>query len=242
MIYLIDGTIDGILTAVFNSYLIKKFPSAVTDGDVQLELLEEVISVKTEPEKAERVFNKLYKILPKRELERIFIAIRSGDSAKHTVIFNYIVKTIDAGKSIYDKLTDKDVFNFDKLVSRVELEVHRFKGFIRFSKAENGIYYAKYFPDSDINTMILPHFVSRFKNMPFILHDLNHDVLSAYCDGKTKTVRQKVDELTIADEFSKLFKTYYDSVFIKERANERLMRTYMPKRYHKYMPEKNELL
>ncbi len=242
MIYIIDGTIDGILTAVFNSYLIKKFPSAVSDGEVQFNLLEEIVNVTTEPQKADRVFNKLYKILPKTEVERIFIAIRSGDSAKHTIIFNYIVKTIDKGKYIGDKFTDKDVFNFDKLVSQVQLEAHRFKGFIRFSKAENGVYYAKYFPDSDVNALILPHFVARFKNMPFILHDLHHDVISAHYNGKTKTIRQKVNELTINDEFAKLFKTYYDSVFIKERANERLMRNSMPKRYHKYMPEKNELL
>ena len=242
MIYLIDGSLDGIFTAVFNSYLTKKFPSALTDGEIQLEIGEEIIEVITDSEKAQRVFNKLYKILQKNEVERIFTAIRSGDYAKFTVIFNYIVKTIDANKNISDKFTDRDVFNFDKLVSRIYLEAHRFKGFIRFSKAENDVYYAKYFPDNDINTLILPHFVNRFKNMPFILHDLNHDVISAHCDGQTKTVREKVTPLEINDEFAKLFKTYYDTVFIKERANERLMRTYMPRRYHKFMPEKNELL
>ncbi|MBQ3235411.1 MAG: TIGR03915 family putative DNA repair protein [Clostridia bacterium] len=242
MIYLIDGTMDGIFTAVFNSYLTKKFPSALTDGEIQLEIGEELVEVTTDLDKAQRVFNKLYKILPKRETDRIFTAIKSGDFAKFTVIFNYIVKTIDAGKNIYDKLSDKDVFNFDRLVSRVLLEAHRFKGFIRFSQAENGVYYAKYFPDSDINTLILPHFVNRFKSMPFILHDLNHDVVSAHVDGMTKTVREKVIPLDIKDDFAKLFKTYYDSIFIKERANERLMNNYMPKRYHKYLPEKNELL
>ena len=242
MIYLIDGSIDGIFTAIFNSYLTKKFPSALTDGDVQLELGEEIITVVTDKDKAERVFNKLYKILPKKEVERIFIAIRSGDCAKHTVIFNYCVKTIDASKCISDKFTENAVFNFDKLVSKVLYEAHRFKGFIRFSKADNGVYYAKYFPDNDINTLILPHFIARYKTMPFILHDLNHNVISAHADGKTKTVREKISPLDIDDEFSKLFKTYYDSIFIKERANEKLMKNYMPKRYHKYMPEKNELL
>ena len=59
MIYLIDGSIDGIFTAIFNSYLTKKFPSALTDGDVQLELGEEIITVVTDKDKAERVFNKL---------------------------------------------------------------------------------------------------------------------------------------------------------------------------------------
>ncbi|MBO7214277.1 MAG: TIGR03915 family putative DNA repair protein [Clostridia bacterium] len=242
MIYLIDGSLDGVFTAVFNAFLTKTFPSAISDGIVQLELGEALVEIKTDSDKAQRVFNKLYKILPKKELDRVFIAIRSGDYAKFTVIFNYVVETIKENKDIHDKLSDKAVFNFDRLVSRVLLEAHRFKGFIRFSKAENGVYYAKYFPDSDINTLILPHFISRYKTMPFILHDLNHNVISAYYNGKTKTTKDKIAPLEIDDDFAKLFKIYYDSIFIKERANERLMLNSMPKRYHKYLPEKDELL
>ena len=242
MIYLIDGSLDSIYTAVFNSYLTKKFPTALCNGDIQLEIGGEVIEVLTDKTKSDRVFNKLNHLLPKKEIERIYIAIKSGDPARFTVIFNYIVKTINAKRCIYDKLNDTDVFNFDKLVSRVLLEVHRFKGLLRFSKTENGIYYAKYYPDSDINSLLLPHFVSRYKQMPFIIHNLNHDVISAYADGKSKTVYKKINCLTVEDEFKKLFKTYYDSIFIKERKNERLMKTFMPKRYHKHLPEKDELL
>lgn len=242
MIYLVDGSLDGIYTAIFNSYLVKKFPTALSSGDIQLEINGEVIEVLTDKSKADRVFNKINSIIPKREIERIYIAIKSGDPAKYTVIFNYLVKTITQNRCIYDKLNDVDVFNFDKLVSKVQLEAHRFKGFLRFSKTENGIYYAKYYPDSDINSLLLPHFISRYKNMPFIIHDLNHDVVSAYADGKSKTVRKMIPCLHVEDEFKKMFKTYYESVFIKERKNERLMNTFMPKRYHKYLPEKDELL
>ena len=242
MIYLVDGSIDGIYTAIFNSYLTKKFPSALSSGDIQLEINEEVIEITTDKNKADRVFNKVSFILPKKEIERVYVGIKSGDPAKHTVIFNYLVKTIDENRCIFDKLNDKAVFNFDRLVSQVQLEAHRFKGFLRFSKMENGVYYAKYYPDSDINSLILPHFISRYKQMPFIIHDLNHNVISAYANGKSKTVTKEVNCLNVQDEFKKLFKTYYDSIFIKERKNEKLMKNYMPKRYHKYLPEKDELL
>lgn len=242
MIYLVDGSIDGIYTAIFNSYLTKNFPNALSSSDIQLELNEPVIEIVTDKSKADRVFNKLSFILPKREIERVYIAIKSGDPAKHTVIFNYLATTINEKRCVFDRLNDKAVFNFDRLVSQVQLEAHRFKGFLRFSKMENGVYYAKYYPDSDINSLILPHFISRYKQMPFIIHDLNHNVISAYANGKSKTVTKKVDCLSVQDEFKKLFKTYYDSIFIKERKNEKLMKNNMPKRYHKYLPEKDELL
>ena len=241
MIYLIDGSLDGILTSIYNSYLTKNFPTALTDGNIQLELGETIVEIQTDKSKAERVFNKLNDILPSDEVNKLYIAIKSDDKCKYTVIFNYIKKTVDACNCISTKFTDVDVFNFDRLVSKVLLEAHRFKGFIRFSKTENGIYYAKYFPDNDINSLILPHFIARYKNMPFIIHDLNHDVISAYFNGKTKTVIKKVNPLNIKDEFQTLFKTYYDTVYIKERKNERLMRNFMPKRYHAHLPEKDEL-
>ena len=242
MTYLIDGTFNGILTAVFNSFFTKNFPTSLTDGNVQFEIGGSVIDVQTDKSKAERVLIKLKKIMPKREINKLYTAFRSCDLAKYTVIFNYIVKTIKENSLIIDKFSDSDVFNFDRLLSRVLLEVHRFKGFIRFSKTNDGIYYAKYYPDNDINELILPHFKARFKGMPFILHDLNHGVVSACFNQKSKTVYKKINPLSVCDEFDVLFKTYYDTVSIKERKNERLMKNYMPKRYHKYMPEKNELL
>lgn len=241
MIYLIDGSIESLYTALYNAYLTKVFPTDVVFGDVQLKFNLQTVEIQTDKTKADKVFNKIKLLLPYGELNKIYIALKSDDYSKFTVVFNYLKKTVDAGKCLSDKFTDVDVFNFDRLVSKVLLEAHRFKGFIRFSKTESGIYYAKYFPDNDVTSLILPHFISRYKNMPFIIHDLNHDVVSAHFNGKTKTVRKKINPLNIKDEFQTLFKTYYDTVFIKERKNERLMRNFMPKRYHTYLPEKDEL-
>ncbi len=241
MTYLIDGTIDGVYTALYNAYLTKNYPSHVTRGSVQLEFDNETVEIVTDKSKADKVFNKLKTLLSHHEINKLYIAIKSGDDAKYFIIFNYLKKTVDIGKCISDKFSDVDVFNFDRLVSKVLLEAHRFKGFLRFSKTENGVYYAKYFPDNDITGLILPHFIARYKSMPFIIHDLNHDAVSAYFNGKSKTVYKKINPLSVDDEFQSLFKTYYDTVFIKQRKNERLMRNFMPKRYHPYLPEKDEL-
>jgi probable DNA metabolism protein len=241
MTYLIDGTIDGIYTALFNSYLTKKTPSYVGIGNIQLELNSDLVEIITDKSKSDRVFNKLKTLLTHGEINKVYTALKSDDEARFFIIFNYLKKTVDANRCISDKFSDLDVFNFDRLVSKVLLEAHRFKGFLRFSKTQNGIYYAKYFPDNNLNSLILPHFIARYKNMPFIIHDLNHDVVSAYFNGKSKTVYKKINPLTVDDEFQSLFKTYYDTVFIKERKNEKTMYNFMPKRYHAYLPEKDEL-
>ena len=241
MTYLIDGTIDGIYTALYNSYLTKTLPSYVGNGNIQLELNSDSVEIITDKSKSDRVFNKLKTLLTHGEINKVYTALKSDDEARFFIIFNYLKKTVDVGKCISDKFSDTDVFNFDRLVSKVLLEAHRFKGFLRFSKTQNGIYYAKYFPDNNINSLILPHFIARYKNMPFIIHDLNHDVVSAYFNGKSKTVYKKINPLTVDDEFQSLFKTYYDAIFIKERKNEKTMYNFMPKRYHAHLPEKDQL-
>ncbi|MBR6737785.1 MAG: TIGR03915 family putative DNA repair protein [Clostridia bacterium] len=242
MIFIIDGSADGLFTALFNSYLLKQFPTAVSCGDVQLSIDDECVDVLTNKDKADRVFKKLQKILPNSEIERIFIALKHGDPAKFTIVFEYLKLIVDENKNLSQKYSDKRVLRFDNLVHQVLIEAHRFKGFIRFSKAPNGIYYAKYEPDNDITSLILPHFKERYKNMPFILHDIKHDVLAGHASGKTKIVCKKIKALEIEDEFSSLFKAYYNASFIKERKNEKLMRGFMPKRYHKNLPEKDELI
>ena len=239
MTYLIDGSVNGLLTAVFNAFLTKKFPTAVSNCEIQFEINEEIIEIQTDKSKSDRVFNKLKILLPYRDLENFYVAFRSGDPAKYTVIFNYVTEIIKRNKNVSDDFSNPKIFNYVKMIEKVLREVHRFKGFVRFNKLENGIFYAKYFPDNDV---ILPHFIKRYTNMPFVLHDLNHDVVSAYFNGKTKTVNKKINPLTVKDEFCKLFKTYYDTVSIKERRNDKLMLNFMPKRYHKYMPEKDELI
>ena len=58
MIYLIDGSVDGIFTALYNAYQTKTFPTAVVNGDIQLDLCDETVEIQTNKSKADKVFSK----------------------------------------------------------------------------------------------------------------------------------------------------------------------------------------
>ena len=100
MTFVIDGTADGLFTAVFNAFLIKKLDAVVTDGGVQLEIDNNVVDVLTNKDKADRVFKKLQAILPHSELNKIFTALKSGDNAKYSICFDYIVFTVSKNKDV----------------------------------------------------------------------------------------------------------------------------------------------
>ena len=78
------------------------------------------------------------------------------------------------------------------------------------------------------------------------IHDVKRNVLGVYDGKKTGVLHLGEQPVTVfldrkEDDFLRLWRTYYDSVNIAERKNERLMNACMPKRYHKNLPEKNRV-
>lgn len=241
--FIIENSYYGILSAVFYSYLNKIRPQNVVSKTHQTGFLERYIEIPLNEEHANRVDNKLREILSPLNYKYLTNSMRSNNEDKHFIIFKYALKIIDSKKDVTNNFACEDIFIYNRLISPIFLEVHRFLGFIRFQKTTDGIYYSAFKPDNDIAELILPHFIKRFKSMPFILHDLNHDVIIGYNDGKYKVVKEKLPMLEVkSDDVSKLFKKYYQTIYIPERKNLKQMLNYMPKRYHKYMPEKNELI
>ena len=242
--YIIEDSYDGILSAIFDSFIFKEKPTMVTTFESQIDLLTAVKNIKITKEKVDRVDKKLFSILSLTNYKLIKTALLSGQENKHFIIFNYLYKIISYNSDVSNMYNDSDIFNYYALVKKITLEAHRFKGFIRFSKSKNGIFYAKYSPDNDITSLIFPHFKKRFYIQPFILHDVKRNVFAL--SNKEKSLIAKDPDISmlgdINDDFAKLFKTYYNSVTITTRLNKKLMKNYMPVRYWKYLDEKNPLL
>lgn len=241
--FIIDNSYYGVLSAVFYSFKNSDFPSFVTDDNYQTQIGETFIEIPINEENASRVDKRLKSLLKTNNYTWLKNAHKSGTIDKLNVIFNYIVHILKAQNDVTDNFSNPDIFRYYRLISALSLEVHRFLGFIRFTKTEQGIFYACFSPDNDIAELILPHFISRFKSMAFILHDLKHDVIIGYNGKEYKVVKQKIPKLKVdGDDIPKLFKEYYQTVKLKDRLKLKQMTGYMPRRYHKYMPEKNELL
>ncbi len=242
--YIITDSLDGIYTAVYDSFLNKEQVEDILITSEQTDFLSVYKNIQVDNEKASKVSKKLKNILYTNNYNQLKVAFCSGDNKKHLIIFNYLVKIIKCNRDLTNNFGDLDIFCYDNLISKVRLECHRFKGFIRFEKSSNGVYIAKFSPDNDITWLIFPHFKRRFKNMPFILHDEKRNILALSNKEKSLLTYGNTDlfTLNVDEEIKKLYKLYHDSVNIDIRKNTRLMLNYLPKRYHKYLPEKNELL
>lgn len=239
--YKFDGTPNGMLCCLFESFTRKEMPYIVTSGEIQLTFDSEIRVIETNAKNAERVGAGIKKCGSITLLNRLFYLFRSADASRETVIFTVAHKCLEARRDVTNNYADPAVVVFSDLTHKISQEIHRMKGFIRFEESADGVWYAHFEPDNDVIDLVAPHFAARLGTR-FILHDVKRNRVAA-SDGKQIVTFYPSAPLTVylspkEVEMKELWRTYYDSVNVPERKNLKLMRSYMPVRYHKHLPER----
>ena len=278
IVYVFDNTLDGLLTAVFDSFFLKQQPEYLLAEGEQLPLFaEEPHRVVTDSEKAERVWKGLEKHLSKDGLHMITISWLSEERALNQPLFNFICKVFrphpltpsprgeggafgrEGSLSLEQNASDEDVLAVRNSCRRVLHEQLRMKQFIRFQKAKDGTYLAVVSPDHNVVPLIIDHFQDRFNDQPWLIYDAKRHY-GYYYDGAAAPIRitcedeaavpfdlsnGKMDDDILSENdmiFQQLWRTYFKAICIKERMNPKKQLSDMPRRYWKYMTEKNEHL
>ena len=110
IIYLYDGTFDGLFTAIFDSYLYKETPDQITQTALRPSFDSVIRNIKTDEEKAERVKRKLNFILSFQSREAVDLAFRSNDENKEIIIYNYVKKILKVSTDITDNFADQNIY------------------------------------------------------------------------------------------------------------------------------------
>ena len=241
IIYSFDGTMDGLLTAVLK------------EGDALPLFCDYNYQVTTDEEKARRVWTGLEKRLSREAMKLISVSWLSELQELNTPLFLYICKVFRQG-DISRNFADTDVLTVTNIARRVLHEQLRMKQFIRFQKAKDGTYLAVVAPDHNVLPLITDHFSDRFNDQPWLIYDARRHYGFHYdgqqviritfedegavpfdlTNGKLQTDVLSSDDQLLQD----LWRTYFKAICIKERMNPRKQLKDMPRRYWKYMTEK----
>ncbi len=175
--YNYDGSFDGLLTAVFDSYSRRERIDVLSRGVMlQTNLFsDDAYSVMTDENKAVRVWNALAKKLSKGALGAIATAYLCTDDAGDVVVYRFVCRVIDSEQSIENDFSDADVVQLLKNCRRVRGEAHRLLQFVRFQKAADGTYFAMVEPLYDVLPMAIGHFRDRFSDSRFVIYDRARD-------------------------------------------------------------------
>ena len=255
-VYVFDGTMNGLLTAVFDAFALHEQPQQLLmKGDALPLFCDHTYQVTTDGEKACRVWVGLEKRLPREAMKLISVSWLSELRELNQPLFLYICKVFRQG-NIARNFSDVDVLAVTNIARRVLHEQLRMKQFIRFQKAKDGTYLTVVSPDHNVLPLITDHFQDRFNDQPWLIYDARRHY-GYYYDGGTVIRVTFEDEAAVpfdlsngkmdaevlsSDDalFQDLWRTYFKAICIKERMNPKKQLSDMPRRYWKYMTEKNE--
>lgn len=138
---------------------------------------------------------------------------------------------------------DPDVLTILKTAGKVQHEIHRLTGLLRFDTDPNGVYIARSSPDYFVLPALASHFYLRFGDTPWAIIDEKRGL--CLCRAKNGPVRLLPAQSAglgnnnpgDTNSMEELWRLYYHSVNIESRKNLRLRRQFMPERYQKYLPE-----
>lgn len=252
LIYIYDGTFEGLLSCIFEAYSVKRFPDEIQQEGKQAEnLFAETIKIKSDSEKASRVWKGIQQKLSAKNRQLLYYAFLSEEQGIEMKILRFARRLFSEEVNIETDLGDPDVLDVVQNARKVKKEAMRMMQFVRFQQTKDQLYFCGIEPLFDVIPLVLGHFKKRFADQQWLLYDLKRNY-GAFYNKKTveevvlssseinrKTGQVSENVLNEGDAFYQtLWKSYFENISIKERKNLRLQRQHMPRRFWKYLTEK----
>ena len=238
--YLYDGTFDGLLCCVYESYYQKELPSLIFNHSQRQATLFPVKEIKTDIISAQKVEDSIIASISKEALKLVRLCYFSNAENRELTVLNFLRMGYKIGSSVTDMLADDTVRSITKIARNVQSESHYYKEFLRFSDY-NGALVAIIEPKNFVLPMILNHYRDRFPSEQFLIYDETHKYALVYQNGESSIFPLENIELPEVcekeEKYRALWKMFYNTIAIEGRINPKLRMSNMPKRYWKHLTE-----
>lgn len=254
MIYVIDGSLESLLCAVFEWF--ERKPGKIIlqlNKYYQPDAFTAEFHVHKDNKKADRVWTGLQKKLDKSWMRRFYCTFLSESVQAYSSLFEFTCYIFSNPLGAEDNYGNAHVLAVAQIGRKVEREKHRMEAFIRFQHSADGIFYCGIDPDFNVLPLIMNHFKNRYADQKWIIYDLKRHyglyydmekVEQVSLDAKEeKNLQDSTAELHADNEnlYSTLWKDYFKSTNIAARKNSKLHVQHVPKRYWKYLTEKMDI-
>lgn len=240
LIYRYDGSFDGMLCCVFESFYAKERPGSIQGPDAAQMMLLEEKNIATDVQKAQRVRTAIAQKISAEALGFVLNAYRTCLPERELAILDFLRLGFRIGARVISMLSDPIVNRLHKAVNSLQGEAHLLTGFVRFSDY-NGALSCIIDPRNDVLPLMMQHFLERYPNEAFLIFDRTHRRALGGFRGKGRIFPLEDLELpeATAEEqtYRLLWQKYYDTIAIEGRENPVCRRTHMPKRFWKNMTE-----
>lgn len=243
-----DGSFEGLFTAVFEIYEYKIAEPLITrDVVTNSSLFGETHIVTTDETKANRVCKKLQSVISGKTFKQLYDVYLSELKDIDNVLLRYMQYALRSKFVIENDYSNADVLMIQQTSRKVHREKHRMEAFIRFKLTNDGLYHAIIQPDYNVLPLIKKHFKERYADQRWLIYDVQRKyglyydlqtVEEVLIDFKEDTINTSLMYDENEELYQQLWQQYFSSVNIKARKNMKLHIQHMPKRYWKYLTEK----
>lgn len=239
MVYYYDGSFEGLLCCIFDSYANKEVLTAIYRDEDDLPTLFASRRIETNHNHAMRVLRRVVKesAYATELLQKGFL---TSLPEKEICLYRMVVRLLKDGSGFLKNFSDETVYPIASAVRHLNGEAHLLKGFVRFSEL-GGFLGSEIEPQNRVLPLLRSHFCSRYREERFFIYDRTHKEALFYADGKAVIQPLEFFEMAPPDEteaaYRTLWKRFYDTIAIKERYNPKCQMTQMPKRYRTTMTE-----
>jgi DNA polymerase len=165
-----------------------------------------------------------------------------ADPRRWALLYRILWRLAKGGeKHLLEIVSDADVARARTMAKNVRREIHKMHAFVRFRKIDGDEtgrerYVAWFEPEHEVIAGAAPFFRDRFANMDWSIFSPKGCV--HWIAGEMKfTPGVAKDPCDSPDELEEIWRTYYRNIFNPARLKEKMMKSEMPRRYWKNLPE-----
>jgi DNA polymerase len=166
-------------------------------------------------------------------------AIQARDPQRFALLYRLIWRAHAGEKHLLELTTDPELQRIQRLAQAVRRDTHKMRAFVRFREvqAPDGTSYVSWFePDHYVVEANAPFFVRRFATMVW---SILTPYRSAHWTGQALEFGPGASRAEIPDDdrLEAYWRAYYSSIFNPARLKPAAMRSEMPKKYWRNLPE-----
>lgn len=212
---------------------------------VQSTLFDEYIHVEYEENKYQRIIAGIREKISGTALFQVRYALLSVEEDALDSIYRFLIKGFKVGAEVLLQLADPDVMRLFELKRAVGNEAHYFREFARFHSIDEQVYVCHLEPKSNVIEIVGHHFADRMPSEHFVIVDDNRKMAVVHPKDEECYIRildeEEFQVLAAAeqynDSFTQLWKTFVDTIAIKQRENSACQRNLFPLWMRKHATE-----
>lgn len=243
-IYLYNDSFISLLCLIKKLFLNNEIPFNIKPSNYDGNLFDEIIRLEIKED--EFIIPNISKNMGLKILNILYYLYLSENENKEIIIYYFLYYSIIYKNKVFYMHNISWVNDALKISKYVSRENHKIKGFLRFKELKSGALYAEISPTNNVLPILVKHFTTRLKNEYWLIKDIKRNILAIYDKKEVYLVDAKDTSLILNDYSASeeimqdMWKSFYKTIGIESRKNERCRRNFMPKKYWKYIIEVSE--